>query len=72
MAIVKVIEILAQSDRSWEDATAQALSEAAKTVRNIQTIYIKDQQAVVRDDAIVAYRVNAKISFVVEEGRPAG
>lgn len=72
MAIVKVIEVLAQSDRSWEDATAQALAEAAQTVRNIQNIYIKEQQAVVQDDEIVAYRVNAKISFFVEEGRPAG
>lgn len=66
MAIVKVIEVLAQSDKSWEDATQQALTEAAKTVRNIQSIYIKEFQAIVENDRIVNYRINAKISFIVE------
>jgi hypothetical protein len=66
MAIVKVIEILAQSERGWEDATQQALNEAAKTVRNIQSIYIKEFQAIVENNRIVNYRINAKISFLVE------
>jgi flavin-binding protein dodecin len=66
MSIVKVIELLAQSDKSWEDATQVALAEAAKTIRNIQSIYIKEFQAVVENDRVVAYRVNAKISFLVE------
>jgi hypothetical protein len=67
MAIVKVIEVLAQSRESWEDATRQAIMEASKTIRNIQNIYIKDFQAVVENDQVVAYRVNAKISFMVED-----
>lgn len=66
MAVVKVIEILAQSDESWEDAVQKALKEASKTVRNIQNIYVKDFQAVVESNEIVAYRVNTKISFLVE------
>ena len=66
MAIVKVIEVLAQSDKSWEDATQQALKEASKTVRNIQSIYIKEFQALIEGGEIANYRVNAKISFLVE------
>jgi flavin-binding protein dodecin len=67
MAIVKVIEVIAQSNKNWEDATKQALKEASKTIRNIQTIYIENFQAVVEDDQTLVYRVNAKISFVVDD-----
>lgn len=67
MAVVKVIEILAESQLGWEDAAQQALAEVSRTVRNIRTIYIKDLQAIVEGNRIVRYRVNAKISFVVEE-----
>jgi hypothetical protein len=67
MSVVKVIEVLAQSDESWEDAVQQALDEAAKTVRNIKSIYVKDFQAIVEDNEITAYRVDTKISFLVGE-----
>ncbi len=67
MSVVKVIEVLAQSDESWEDAVEQALDEASKTVRNIQSIYVKDFQAIVEDQEITGYRVNTKISFKVGE-----
>jgi flavin-binding protein dodecin len=70
MAIVKVIEVLAQSNESWEDATREALREASKTIRNIQSIYVKEMQAIVRNDNIDVFRVNVKISFTVEDGRP--
>ena len=66
MAIVKVIEVLAESDTSWEDATKIALVEASETVRNIKSIYIKEFQATVENNKISTYRVNAKISFEVE------
>lgn len=66
MAIVKVIEVLAESNTSWEDATRMALKEASRTVRNIKTIYIKEQQAIVENDQITQFRVNAKISFIVK------
>lgn len=68
-AMVKVIEVLAQSEQSWEDATRVALEEASKTIRGIQSIYIKEMQAVVEDNRIVQYRVNAKISFLLERDR---
>ena len=67
MAVVKVIELLAESDQSWEDAAQVALDEAAKTVRNIKSLYIKEFQAIVKDGQIASHRVNAKISFVVED-----
>lgn len=67
MAIVKVIEVLAQSPEGWEDATQQALTEAQESVRNIRSIYIKDLQADVQDGKITNYRINAKISFLLEK-----
>jgi len=65
MAVVKVIELLAESEVSWEKATQEAITEAAKTVRNIKTVYVESMQAIVQDNKIVQYRVNAKVSFVV-------
>jgi flavin-binding protein dodecin len=67
MAIVKVIEVLAQSPNSWEEAAQTALAEASKTIRGIQNIYIKEFQAIVENDQIVNYRVNANISFIVRD-----
>jgi osmotically-inducible protein OsmY/flavin-binding protein dodecin len=63
--VVKVVEILAESSRSWEDAARVALREAVKSLRNITSIYVKDLQAIVRDGHVAAWRVNAKVSFVV-------
>lgn len=65
MAIVKVIELLAESKKSWEDATQNALTEAKKTVKNIESIYVKDMKAIVENGEITTYRVNAKVSFKV-------
>ena len=67
MAVVKVIELLAESNESWEDATQVAVKEASKTVKNIQSVYVKDFQAIVEDNNIVKYRVNVKVSFLVKE-----
>lgn len=65
MAILKVIEVLANSKKSWEDAASQAVEEASKTVKNISSVYVKDMSAVVADGKIKEYRVNVKISFSV-------
>ncbi|HOP35644.1 MAG TPA: dodecin family protein [Syntrophales bacterium] len=67
MSVVKVIEVLAQSPKSWEDAAQMALTEASRTLDNIQSIYIKDFKAIVNDGKISEYRINAKVSFVVGE-----
>lgn len=61
--LVKVIEVLAESEHGFEDAIQNALAEASRTIRNIKSIHVKDMQAVVRDGRIVSYRLNAKISF---------
>jgi flavin-binding protein dodecin len=66
MAIVKVIEVIAGSDKSFDDATQNALEEAAKSVKNIKSIYIKEMTANVENNKIVSYGVNAKISFEVD------
>lgn len=67
MAIVKVIELVADSNESWEDATQVAVTEASKTVKNIKNVFVKNFQAMVDDDKVVKYRVNVKVSFVVED-----
>ncbi len=65
MSIVKVIEILADSPNSWEEATKNAVSTASKTVKNIKSVWVKDQSAVVKDGAVTGFRVTLKVSFLV-------
>ncbi len=67
MAMLKVIEVLAESAKSWEDAAQVAVATASKSVRNIKSIYIKNMEATVSDGKLAAYRVNAKISFVLDD-----
>ena len=66
MAIIKVLEILASSDTSWEEAAQNAVSEASKTVRNIRSANIQNMSSVVKDGKITEYRVNCKIAFEVK------
>ena len=66
MAIVKVIEVIASSDKSFDDAVQNAVSEAAKTVKNIDSVYVKDFKAHVDGGKIISYGVICKISFRVE------
>jgi flavin-binding protein dodecin len=66
MAIVKIIELVGSSPKSWEDATKNALAEAAKTIKNIKSIYVKRCNAKVENNKIVEYRAVVKIAFVVE------
>ena len=65
MTMLKVFEVLAQSDKSGEDAAGNAVKQAAETVRGIKSIYIKEMEASVEDGKIVQYRVNAKITFLL-------
>ena len=64
--VVKVIEVLAQSEKSWEDAAAEAVKKASKTLKNIKSIYIKNMEAKVENDRITLYGINAKISFLLD------
>lgn len=65
MAVLKVIEIMAGSDKGWKDAAENAVEEAAKSVNNIKSVWIKDQDGVVKNGKIVEYRVVCKITFAV-------
>jgi len=65
MAVLKVIEVLANSDKSWEDAAKNAVAHASKSVKNIKSVYINEQSATVKDGKLDNYRVNAKITFEV-------
>ncbi len=66
MAVLKVIEVLASSDESWEDAAKNALKQASRSVDHIRSVYINEQSATVEDGEIVSYRVNVKITFEVK------
>ena len=66
MAVLKVIEVLANSDKSWEDATDNAVKQAAKSVKNIRSVYLSEQSATVKDGEVDEYRVNVKITFEVK------
>jgi dodecin len=63
--VLKVIEVLSDSKVSWEDAAQQAVKQAAKTLKNIRSIYIKDLSAKVDKGKIVEYRVTAQITFAL-------
>ncbi len=66
MAVLKVIEVLSNSDKSWEDATKKAVKEASKTVKNIKSVYVQDQSAIVNGDDVTEFRVNLKLTFEVK------
>ena len=67
MAVLKVIEVLAESNDGWEAAAKEAVAEASKSVHNIKSVYVKEFQAIVEGNQVVKYRINAKISFIVED-----
>ena len=67
MAMLKVIEVLAESSKSFEDATQVAVTEAARSLHNIKSIYIKEMEATVENGRVAKYRINANISFVLDE-----
>jgi flavin-binding protein dodecin len=69
MSVMKVIEVLAQSDESWEDAARQALKESSKSVRNIKSLYVENLQAVIGDGGRLTFRLDAKLTFEVDSQR---
>lgn len=66
--VLKVIEVLAESNKSWEDAAQNAVKQAAETLEGLKSIYIKNFEAAVGDDgSITKYRINAKITFLLKK-----
>jgi flavin-binding protein dodecin len=68
MSIAKVVEVLAEGE-SIEAAIQAAVTEAAETVRGIKHVYVEGVQAIVEDNEVLKYRVNAKLTFIVETDR---
>ena len=66
MAVLKVIEILASSKESWEDATRNAVKEASKSVKQIRSVYVQENSCVVENGEVSQFRVNVKITFEVK------
>jgi dodecin len=69
MPIVRSIEVIAQSSKGFDDACREAVKEAAKTLRGIRSFWIKNAECIVEGDQITTYRVNGKISFLLEDNR---
>lgn len=63
MPIVKVIEVIASSEKSFDDAVKQAVKETSKTIRNIDSVWVKDMKVHVKDGKIKSYGVICKVSF---------
>lgn len=63
MSIVRVVEVLVSSEKSFDDAVRVAVETASKSVNNIQSVYIKEMKAEVKENKVVSYGINAKISY---------
>ena len=68
-SIAKVIEVIAESEKSWDDAVKKALEEASKTVDDIKEIWVSGMKAIVENNKIVRYRLTAKVTFVLKPRR---
>ena len=66
MSIAKVIEISSESTQSFEDAIQEGIRKASKSVHNIKGAWVKEQQVKVEDGEVVAYRVDLKLTFVLD------
>ena len=71
MSIVKMVELSSQSPHSWEEATRQAVERAARTLRNIHSVWVKEFEAVVEEEQVTQFRVILKIAFQLDEGANA-
>ena len=65
MGILKAIEVLSNSNKSWEDATKKAVQQASKTLKNIRSVYVQDQSATISSGEVDEFRFNLKITFEV-------
>lgn len=66
MAVMKVIEIMADSDKNWEDATRKGIAKASKSLKGIRSAWVQSQSVTINEKGEVdSYRVNLKLSFEV-------
>lgn len=66
MSVLKVVELMSSSKKSWEDATTKAIKKASKSINNIKSAYVQDQSVVVENGEVKEFRVNLKVTFVVK------
>lgn len=66
MSVIKIIEVIASSEKGWEEATRNGVKEASKSIKNIKSVYVKEQTAVVVGENVTEFRVDLKISFEVQ------
>lgn len=66
MSVAKVVELTAESSSSFEEAIEKGIAKACDTLRNVQGAWVKEQKVVVKDGKISAYRVDLKITFVLD------
>lgn len=66
MSVAKVTEIIASSNKSFEDAVNTGVKRASKTINNITGAWVKDQQVVVKKGKVTEYRVTMKLTFVLK------
>ena len=67
MAIMKVIEIMSESSKSWEDATRIGIRKASKSLKGVASAYVQSQSVTVKDGEVDKYRVNLKLTFKVND-----
>jgi flavin-binding protein dodecin len=67
MSVARVVEISSTSNKSFEDAVAQGISRASKTLREIRSAWVKEQEVQVKNNKIAAYKVVMKVTFVLED-----
>jgi len=67
MSVARVTEISAVSEEGFEDAIRQAIARAAKTLRNVEGAWVKDQNVMIEDGNIKGYKVNLEVTFVLED-----
>jgi len=67
MSVAKIIEVTSESETSFEDAVRKGLQRASQSVKNIEGAWIKEQKIRIRDNKIVGFRVDMKVTFVLEE-----
>jgi flavin-binding protein dodecin len=65
MSVLKVIELMSSSGASWEDASKKAIEKASKTVKNIKSVWVKDQSISVKDGSVSEFRVTLKVTFEI-------
>lgn len=67
MALIKIIQLFVESNKSWEDATERTVKRVSETLRNIRSIWVKNLSALVQEGKIISWQLNYKISFERDE-----